>query len=48
MAGAAAWGSVISILMKLYPQKVSSIMAWYEMVSGLGYMIGRIYFDVSK
>lgn len=40
MADAASWGAVVSILMKLYPNKVSTIMSWTEMVFGLGYMLG--------
>jgi hypothetical protein len=41
MADAAAWGAGVSILMKLFPKHVSSIMAWTEMLFGLGYMLGN-------
>ena len=37
---AAAWGAVVSILMKLYPGKVATIMSYTEMFFGLGYMLG--------
>jgi len=37
---AASWGAVLSILMKLWPDRVTSIMAWAEMFFGLGYTIG--------
>lgn len=40
VADAASWGAAVSILMKLFPNHVSSIMAWTEMVFGLGYMLG--------
>ena len=40
MADAAAWGALISILMKLYPNNVTTIAAWTEMLVGFGYMIG--------
>jgi len=42
VADAAALGAVISILMKLYPKYVTSIVSWTEMLFGLGYMLGRI------
>ena len=40
IADVAAWGAVLSILMKLFPSKVSTIMSWTEMFFGLGYMLG--------
>ena len=40
MGDAAAWGAIISIMMKLYPDKVATIMSWTEMAFGLGYSIG--------
>lgn len=40
LADAAGWGAGVSILMKLFPSKVSTIMAWTEMLFGLGYMLG--------
>ena len=43
VADAAAWGAGVSILMKLFPNKVSTIMSWTEMLFGLGYMLGKIY-----
>ncbi len=39
---AAAWGSIVSIMMKLYPDKVSTIMSWTEMAFGFGYTIGAL------
>ena len=42
VADAAAWGAGVSILMKLFPNKVSTIMSWTEMLFGLGYMLGKI------
>ncbi len=42
MADAASWGAAVSILMKLFPNKVSQVMSWTEMVFGLGYMLGKI------
>ena len=36
----AAWNSVTSILMALYPDKVASVMSWTQMFFGFGYMIG--------
>ena len=43
MADAAAWGAGVSILMKLFPNRVSQIMSWTEMLFGLGYMLGKFY-----
>ena len=40
IADVAAWGAIISILLKLFPDKVSSILSWTEMFFGLGYMLG--------
>lgn len=40
MADVIAWNAVISILMKLFPEKVSTIMSWTEMLFGLGYTLG--------
>jgi len=41
VADAAALGSVLSILMKLFPKYVTSIVSWTEMLFGLGYMLGN-------
>ena len=38
----AAWNSVTSILMALYPDKVASVMSWTQTFFGFGYMIGNI------
>lgn len=38
---AATWGSVVSILMKLFPDRVSQVMSWTETFFGLGYMLGN-------
>ncbi len=40
IADVAAWGAVLSILMKLFPSKVTTIMSWTEMFFGLGFMLG--------
>jgi hypothetical protein len=40
VADAAALGSILSILMKLFPNYVSTIVSWTEMLFGLGYMLG--------
>ena len=41
IADAAAFGSMVSILMVLYPDKVSMIMASTESVFGAGYALGK-------
>ena len=41
MADAMSWAAGVSILMKLFPNKVSQIMSWTEMLFGLGYMLGK-------
>ena len=41
VADAAAWNAVVSILIVLYPNNVSTVMSWIEMLYGLGYMIGN-------
>ncbi len=43
MADAAAWGAVVSILMKLFPSHVTTIASWTEMLLGLGYMLGTYH-----
>ncbi len=40
MSDAASWGAVLGILMKMWPEKVATIMSWTEMFFGLGYTIG--------
>ena len=37
---AASWCAIISVMMKLYPDKVASILSWSEMAFGLGYSLG--------
>ena len=37
---AASWGAIISVMMKLYPDKVASILTWSEMAYGLGNSLG--------
>ena len=39
---AASWGAVLGILMKIWPDRVASIMSWTEMFFGLGYTIGKL------
>ena len=41
VADAAALGAVISILMKLFPKYVTTVISWTEMLFGLGYMLGK-------
>ena len=43
VADAASWNSVVSILMVMYPSKVSTVMSWTEMLFGFGYMIGKMF-----
>ncbi len=38
---AASWGAVLGILMKIWPDRVATIMSWTEMFFGLGYTIGQ-------
>ena len=40
IADAAAFGSVLGILIELHPDKVARIMSWTEMGFGFGYTIG--------
>ena len=40
-AFAATWASSVSILMKVFPNKVSTIIAWNEMFFGFGYTLGK-------
>jgi hypothetical protein len=40
VADAAALGAILSILMKLFPNYVTTIVSWTEMLFGLGYMLG--------
>lgn len=40
MADAMSVAAGVSILMKLFPNKVSQVVAWTEMLFGLGYMLG--------
>ncbi len=42
MADVAAWGAVLSIMMKLFPNKVARIVSLTEMFFGLGYMLGKL------
>ena len=43
MADVAAWGAVLSIMMKLFPNKVARIVSLTEMFFGLGYMLGKLH-----
>ena len=47
VADAASWGSSLSILIKLFPDKVATLMSFTEMCTGLGYMLGMTKFDQS-
>ena len=46
MADAAAWTSIISILICLFPHNVASVLSWTEMLTGLGYMLGILYIAI--
>ena len=48
MADAACWGSVVSILMKIFPNHVTTIASTTEMLFGFGYMIGEDFFHSCK
>ena len=39
---AVAWSSIYSIMMKLYPEKVATIMSSTEMLFGFGYALGPV------
>ena len=41
MADAAAWTSIVPILMITYPGKVSTVMSWLEAAFGIGTIIGN-------
>jgi hypothetical protein len=41
VADAAALGAILSILMKLFPKYVTTIVSWTEMLFGLGFMLGE-------
>ncbi len=41
IAEAMAWGAIISILMKVYPNQVTTVMSFTEMCFGAGYMLGK-------
>ena len=45
MADVVAWGTLLTVLMTIYPTWVSKIMAWTEIFFGLGGMIGRLHFS---
>lgn len=40
IADVAAWGAVLAILLKVFPEKYASILSWTETFFGLGYMLG--------
>ena len=44
IADVAAWGAVLSILLKLFPEKYATILSWTQMFFGLGYMLGNKLF----
>ena len=47
-ADAAAMGAMLAILMKLYPGKTGKIVAWTGSASGVGHMLGWLFFFVGK
>jgi hypothetical protein len=42
VADSAILGAILSILMKLFPNYVTTIVSWTEMLFGLGYMLGKL------
>ena len=44
VADAAILGAGVSILMKLFPKKVYTIISWTEILFGLGFMLGKKIF----
>ena len=40
-ADVAAWTSIISILITLFPNNVASVLSWTEVLTGLGYILGK-------
>jgi hypothetical protein len=42
VADAASWGSLLAILMVLYPGREASVISSTEMLAGLGFMIGKL------
>ena len=40
VADAAVWGASLAILLKLFPDKVTTLMSYTEMCLGLGYILG--------
>jgi len=47
VADAVAVGSILAILMKLYPKHSSTIASWTEMFFGLGYMLGNYHIKIN-
>ena len=41
VADAAAWSSIVPILMIVYPDKVSTTLSWTEASFGIGTIIGN-------
>ena len=41
VSSGAAFGAMLSILMKLFPNHTTSVLSWAEMLFGLGYMLGK-------
>jgi hypothetical protein len=42
LADAAIFASILSMLMNIFPNHVTTIASWTEMFFGLGYMIGNL------
>ena len=40
-ADVAAWTSIISILITLFPNNVAGVLSWTEVLTGLGYILGK-------
>ena len=43
-----AWNAIVSILMKCFPNKVSTLMSITEMTFGLGYSVGPVIGNVDN
>ena len=40
LADVAATTTIISILITFFPHNVASVLSWYEVLTGLGFIIG--------
>ena len=42
VANAASWTAIIAILLTIFPTKTASVLSWTEVLTGLGYMLGKL------